>query len=180
MSISHSSLRDGDSAMFMSTVLRPKSIGTIKLKSKNILDRPAINPNYFADASDVETMIATVRKIQMLLKTSAFQNVNAVLLSTPVPGCKTVTYDTDDYWICHIRHLTGTFNHYCGTAKMGPSNDSDAVVDERFKVYGISGFRVIDASAIPEIPAGHLNSPVLMMAEKGSDMIKEDQGMKFI
>lgn len=63
---------------------------------------------------------------------------------------------------------------------MAPRNDSDAVVDERFKVYGISGLRVIDASAIPEITAGHLNSPVLMMAEKGSDMIKEDHGMKII
>lgn len=98
--------------MFLSTVLRPKSIGTIKLKSKNIFHCTAINPNYFSNASDIETMIAAVRKIQMLLKTSAFKNINAVLLSTPVPGCETIAYDTDDYWICHMRHLTGTFNHY--------------------------------------------------------------------
>lgn len=79
-----------------------------------------------------------------------------------------------------MRHITGTFNHYYGTAKMGPANDTGAVVDERFKVYGISGLRVIDASAIPEITAGHLNAAVLMMAEKGSDMIKEDQGINII
>ena len=176
----YGSLRDGDSAMFLPTVLRPKSSGTIKLKSMNFLDRPAIDPNYFSDFSDIDTMVGAVRRVQMLLETHAFKDINAGLLSTLVPGCETHEYDTDDYWICHMRHITGTFNHYCGTAKMGPASDSGAVVDERFKVYGISSLRVIDASAIPEITAGHLNSVVLMMAEKGSDLIKEDQGMKII
>ncbi|CAO1370740.1 unnamed protein product [Diamesa serratosioi] len=173
----YGSLKDGDSAMFMPTVSRPKSFGNIKLRTKNYLDRPLINPNYFSNATDIETMIIAIRKIQMLLATSTFSNMNVVLLDTRVPGCETVPYDSDDYWICHMRHITGTFSHYCGTAKMGPKTDSGAVVDERFKVYGITGLRVIDASAIPEITTGHLNAAVLMMAEKGSDMIKEDQGM---
>lgn len=152
--------------MFMPTVLRPYSLGNLKLKSKNYLDRPAINPNYFSNATDIETLIFAVRKIQMLLNTTAFKKINAVLLTTPVPGCEAVPYDSDAYWTCHMRHIIGTFSHYCGTAKMGPTTDSKAVVDERFKVYGITGLRVIDASAIPEITAGHLNAAVLMMAEK--------------
>lgn len=57
---------------------------------------------------------------------------------------------------------------------MGPADHHQSVVDPRLKVIGVSGLRVIDASIIPEIVAGHTNGPAIMIGEKGADLVKED------
>ena len=64
-----------------------------------------------------------------------------------------------------------TVHHPVGTAKMGPASDPLAVVDVQLRVHGIEGLRVVDASVMPDLIGGATNAPVIMIAEKASDMI---------
>lgn len=155
-------------------IMHPKSKGRLLLKDANPFHHPLIDPNYFADETDLEVALAGIRVVQRMLKTNAMKKLNAKILDTPLPGCTQHKFDTDDYWKCCIRHISFSIYHLAGTCKMGPREDLTAVVDPRLRVHGISNLRVIDASIIPEIPAAHLNGPVIMIAEKGADMIKED------
>lgn len=164
--------------MVIPMVMRPKSRGRIKLRSSRPFDSPAIFPNYFSDPYDIDIAVRGIRKLIDLSKTTALRKINAKFLSTPVPGCKHLKYDSDEYWECYTRHLTFTIYHYSGTAKMGPISDKRAVVDPQLKVYGVKGLRVVDASIMPEIVTGHTNAPTIMIAEKASDLIKNEWGFK--
>ncbi|XP_059619959.1 glucose dehydrogenase [FAD, quinone]-like [Phlebotomus argentipes] len=157
-------------------ILRPKSRGRITLRDTNPFSHPRIHANYFSDPRDVRTVLRGVRKVQELAKMPSLAQIDAKLIDYdhPVPTCAHHGVDSDNYWDCVIRHLTLTIYHYSGTCKMGPPSDPTAVVDPRLRVYGISNLRVIDASIIPEIPAGHTNGPTLMIAERAADFIKED------
>lgn len=159
--------------MVFPMVLRPKSKGRIKLRSKNPFDHPLINPNYFSDYDDMLTSIRGIRKMIDLLETKAFRKINAKLLRMPFTGCKQHKFNTDDYWECFTRHFTFTIYHHCGTAKMGPATDRRAVVDPTLKVYGVNNLRVADASIMPDVISGHTNGPSIMIGEKASDMIKD-------
>merc|ERR1711874_22804 len=94
----------------------------------------------------------------------------------PMPGCEHTALWTDEYWACVCRHFTVTIYHHSGTAKMGPPSDATAVVNHELKVYGVAGLRVVDASIMPNVVSGNTNAPVVMIAEKASDMIKADWG----
>lgn len=155
-------------------LLRPKSHGFVRLQSNDYRDLPQIVPNYLSDRSDIQVLIKGIRLLQQLEQTDGFRRINAQLLQSTVPECLKLQYDTDAFWECHIRHLTITVYHYSGTCKMGPDSDSMAVVDERLRVKGVQGLRVVDASVMPTIVAGHTNAPTVMIGEKGSEMIVED------
>ncbi|XP_063988386.1 glucose dehydrogenase [FAD, quinone]-like [Diachasmimorpha longicaudata] len=149
------------------------SKGRIKLRSKNVEDRPIIDPNLLDDPLDVEILVEGVKLAIELSKSEAFQKYGSQLHDVKIPGCESLEFASDDYWRCAIRHLTTTFNHEMGTAKMGPTRDSSAVVDPELRVHGVGRLRVIDASIMPEIPVGHLSATTYMIAEKGADMIKK-------
>ena len=83
------------------------------------------------------------------------------------PGDKV---QTDAEWLQLARENGQTTYHVIGTCKMGP--DPMAVVDDRLRVHGIAGLRVVDASIMPTVPSGNTNAAVIMIAEKGADMIK--------
>lgn len=103
----------------------------------------------------------------------AFQRFNATLFSRPLPGCENYILQSDEYWECVLRHISTTLGHFVGTCKMGPK-EFGGVVDHELKVHGVKGLRVVDASIMPKIIAGHTNAPTYMIGEKASDMIKRD------
>ncbi|EFN69238.1 Glucose dehydrogenase [acceptor], partial [Camponotus floridanus] len=155
-------------------ILRPRSRGFIKLKSKDPKEAPIINPNYFEDPHDLQVLIEALKFMKEMIRTSLMRKLNATLLDTKMPGCSQFAFESDEYWACYARHFTATIFHPVSTCKMGPINDSYAVVDHRLKVHGIDHLRVIDASIMPHIISGNTNAPTIMIAEKGADMIKED------
>lgn len=164
-----------DGFMIYPMVLRPKSRGRIKLKSKHPLVYPLIYSGYLTHPYDVDISVKGIKKIIEMMDTAAFKKIDAKLYKVPIPTCSHLTFGSDLYWECHTRHFTFTIYHYSGTCKMGAQSDPTAVVDPRLKVKGIKNLRVVDASIFPEIMAGHPNSPVYMIAEKAADMIKGDQ-----
>lgn len=163
--------------MIFPMIMRPKSKGWIELKDRNPFRYPAIYPNYFSDERDLDVIVAGVRISEQLSQMDAMKRIDAKLWNKPIPGCEHNQFDSDDYWKCAARHLTFTIYHLTGTCKMGPLGDPTAVVDPRLRVHGLKGLRVIDASIMPEIISAHTNAPTIMIAEKGSDLIKEDWGI---
>ena len=162
--------------MIIPLLLRPKSKGRVKLRDNNPFHKALIFPNYLDHDYDLETILKGVKKAVEVSETNAFKKYGSKLHDIPVPGCEFFAFKSDEYWRCAIRHLTFSIYHVAGTCKMGPASDKEAVVDPRLRVHGINGLRVIDASIMPVIPSGHLNIPTIMIAEKASDLIKEDWG----
>lgn len=154
------------------TVLHPKSRGYIKLKDNNPMAYPAIHAKYLTHPDDVTTLTEGIKIALQLTETKALKKYGFVLDKTPVAGCENLTYGCDAYWECAIRRATGPENHQGGSCRMGPVGDPGAVVDPELKVHGIDRLRVMDASIMPMITSGNTNAPVIMIAEKGADMIK--------
>ena len=85
------------------------------------------------------------------------------------------SYESDEALAFAAGNIGTTIFHPVGTCKMGPSTDPQAVVDARLRVHGIEQLRVVDASIMPTITSGNTNSPTLMIAERASELIREDR-----
>ncbi|MFZ4688146.1 MAG: GMC family oxidoreductase [Polymorphobacter sp.] len=145
--------------------LRPESRGTIHIKSAAPLDRPAIRPNYLADAVDQATIVAGLRFARTLAAQPALSRWMA---EETLPGTATAS-DAD--LLEYARQRGSTLYHPVGTAQMGRADDPMAVVDPQLRVHGIDGLRVVDASVMPRLVSGNTNAATVMIAEKASDMI---------
>jgi len=167
-------INNRDAWTIIPLLLRPKSRGTVRLRNSNPFYKPIINANYFSDPMDIATLVEGAKLAVKISEAKVFQQFGSRLHRIKLPGCKHLKFGSDAYWECHIRHISMTIYHPVGTAKMGPPSDPTAVVDPRLKVYGIMGLRVIDASIMPTICSGNTNVPVIMIGEKGADLIKED------
>lgn len=168
-----SSINNRDVFGVFPMMLRPKSRGVIKLASKNPFRYPLIYHNYLTHPDDVGALREGVKAAIALGETQALKRFGARFHSTPLPNCKHLPLYTDDYWDCAIRQYTMTIYHMSCSCSMGPEGDPMAVVDPKLNVYGVRGLRVIDASIMPRITSGNINAPVIMIGEKGADMIKE-------
>jgi len=167
-----------DTFMIFPMILRAKSRGRIKLRSRNPLVHPLIYANYFNHPYDMNITVRGIQKAVSLIDMPAFRAINAKVLNKQIPGCRQHVWMSAKYWECHARHFTFTIYHYAGTAKMGPRTDPSAVVDARLRVHGIGQLRVVDASIMPYLVSGHPNGPVYLIAEKAADMIKQDHNYR--
>lgn len=101
-----------------------------------------------------------------------FQKFKVRLWDRTWAGCEQYRPYSDEYLECLTRSYSATIYHPVGTAKMGPPDDPMAVVDPQLRVYGVYGLRVIDGSIMPKIVSGNTNAPIIMIGEKGADLIK--------
>ena len=154
-------------------LLHPRSVGSLKLDAvRSPLENPWINPNYLNHSDDVEVLLRGIRITQKLMETTAMQPYRGDILSRH--SVSPYSYDSDEFWRWYIRHTTLNMQHPVGTCKMGSTDDATTVLDSRLKVKGFQNLRVVDASIMPKIVSGNTNAPVIMIAEKAADMIKED------
>ncbi|KAF8781567.1 Glucose dehydrogenase like protein [Argiope bruennichi] len=157
----------------MSQILQPKSRGTVRLKSTNPYDSPAIDPNYFENPQDRKIIVEGMKTCQKIIMSEPMKKIGAKPFETVAPGCEPFVRDPDKYFTCITKGAVLTINHQVGTAKMGDPRDPTTVVDPLLRVKGIKGLRVVDASIMPIVPSGNTNVPTIMVAEKAADIIKE-------
>ncbi|MEZ2721956.1 GMC family oxidoreductase [Paenalcaligenes hominis] len=149
--------------------LRPESRGYMRLKSTDPAQSMAIHPNYLSTDLDRRTAIASVRLARRIASTGP---LGELLIREHRPG---LDQQSDEEVLEFCRNYGATIFHPSGTAKMGLAHDEMAVVDERLRIHGLEGLRVVDASIMPTLVSGNTNVPVVMIAEKAATMILEDQ-----
>jgi choline dehydrogenase len=149
-------------------LLRPKSMGSVRLASNRPEDKPVIDPNFFADPHDMQTLIAGFRACRTIFAQPALAAMTGAEIE---PGAQ---YQSDSEIDTALRKIVNTAYHPTGTCKMGPDSDPMAVVDGRLRVRGVSGLRVVDASVMPDIISGNTSAPTMMIAQRAARFILED------
>ncbi|CAB3679568.1 MULTISPECIES: GMC family oxidoreductase [Achromobacter] len=148
--------------------LRPSSRGTVRLRSADPFEAPAMQPNYLSTELDRRMTVAAVKYARRL---AATEPLAGLMKREFRPGPEV---RSDDEILHFCREYGATIFHPSGTAKMGPREDPMAVVDERLRVHGVSGLRVVDCSIMPTLVSGNTNVPVVMLAERAADFILQD------
>jgi len=146
--------------------LRPQSRGSVRITSPDPTATMAIDPNYLSDPSDRKVAAHSIRHARRMMATRAMAPFSPAEFK---PG---IEFQDDEALARLAGDIGTTIFHPVGTARMG--TDEGAVVDERLQVRGLDRLRVVDASIMPTITSGNTNSPVIMIAEKGAEMILAD------
>jgi choline dehydrogenase len=148
-------------------LLHPRARGTVRLRSGNPADPPAIRHDLLANPDDLADLREAARETRALFDTAAFRPYVEEELR---PG---VAVRSDDDWADYLRTNTFRSNHPVGTARMG--SDDEAAVDPNLRVRGVDNLRVVDASVMPTLPSGNTNAATIMIAERAADLIRNRQ-----
>lgn len=149
--------------------LRPESRGRVTINGPDTRRPPAIFTNYLSVDADRQVAVDALKLTRrIVLGTSAFKPFRP---EEYLPGPDVAN---DAQLFEAVGRISGTIFHPVGTCKMAPASDAMGVVDERLRLRGIDGLRVVDASVMPTITSGNTNAPTMMIAEKAADMIRAD------
>ena len=158
-------VEDGYGLTITTVVVKPRSRGTVRLRSASPGDMPLVSPNLLADADDMREMISGQRYFIRAFRTPPLSDrVRRVVIPDPDDLSEEALAD-------HCRRFVKTNYHPAGTARMGADGDPMAVLDARMRVRGIEGLRVADMSAVPNINAGNTNAPAMMLGDRCADLV---------
>jgi choline dehydrogenase len=146
--------------------LRPESRGFVRIKSADPAQPPAIQPRYLSSRYDRDGIVAGMKLLRRIMDQPAMRRYIA---EERAPG-RSCTSDAD--LLAFAREAGATVFHPTSTCRMGP--DPAAVVDERLRVRGVERLRVVDGSIMPTVVSGNTNAAIVMIGEKGADMILQD------
>ena len=149
--------------------LRPRSRGWVRISTPDPAAAPRISPQYLTHEAD---RIKAARALRLTRHIVSEPALSPFKPTEHLPG---IQFQSDEELARAAGDIGTTIFHPVGTCKMGRSDDPDAVVDSRLRLLGIEGLRVVDASIMPTITSGNTSSPTVMIAERGSMMILEDQ-----
>ena len=149
-------------------VLRPNSVGSVKMVNDGTHRNMLIDHNFFADEQDRKVLVEAVKKAREVLASPVFDEIRGEEMA---PGKH---IQTDEQILQYLRETASTVYHPIGTCKMGV--DEMAVVSPTdLKVRGMQNLRVIDASIMPKLISGNTSAPSMMIGDKGASMILADQ-----
>ena len=144
---------------------RPESLGYVRARNKNPFEKPQIQPNYLSHEEDRRVLLAGIKISRRLM------NTEALAPYFDYEGYPGAHVQKDDELLDVARQRSTTLYHLMGTCRMATKTDPTAVVDDQLCIHGLQNVRVIDASIMPSMPSANLNAAVMMIAEKGADMI---------
>ena len=149
------------------TQCRPLSKGSVQLRSGDPSAAPCITSNYLREPQDIRTLVAGLRQLREIYAQPAFRDL--LTDDEYFPGKAATSTESLEAF---ARQKGGTVYHPVGTCRMG--SDAASVVDERLRVRGVNGLRVIDASVMPHLVSTNTNAAAIMIGEKGASMLLQD------
>lgn len=147
------------------TLLRPRSRGSVSLRSGNPADQPLVDPNYLGDPEDLQQLLGGLRVAREIAGAAPLRQV---LLGELLPGSN-ARADAD--LAAYVRRTLRTDWHPVGSCRMGRGDDRMSVVDHHLRVLGIQGLRIIDASAMPNIVSANTNAPTMALADRAITLL---------